>query len=171
MGELPTLYPEDDLELFSNIQSGLISTCFALNRPLLWGRRGFLNERDVCNFGWQLNMPYSGALSNVNNYLNTIFTLSGGIVLFACSFNEISYWAQFKADKTNVSSSESSARELGNDGNPLVSWDIQTFMTYLTMVLPVSVWLIALWMLCLHLHLFLPNCVRQCGKALIIFSG
>lgn len=62
-------------------------------------------------------MAYSGANSKVNNYLNTIFTLLGGVALFACSFSEISYWAPLKTVKTNVSSSENSAMELGNDEN------------------------------------------------------
>lgn len=62
-------------------------------------------------------MPHSGAHSKVNNYLNTIFTLSGRVVLFASSFSEISYWAQLRTVKTNVNSSESGAMELRNGGN------------------------------------------------------
>lgn len=79
-------------------------------QPCVVRRGDLLNQRGVCSLGWWLNIPCSGAHSKVNNYLNTIFTLSGEVALFACSFSEISYWAEFKTVKINVSSLEHTAR-------------------------------------------------------------
>lgn len=73
--------------------------------------------REMCAVWLVVKHALQWAHSKVNNYLNTIFTLSGRVALCAASFSESPYWAELKTVKANVSCSESRALELRNDGH------------------------------------------------------
>ena len=62
------LYPEDHPELFSDVASGLIPTCFAHHGPCCRVGEVCL-IREMCDFGQWLKMPCSRAPSRVDNYL------------------------------------------------------------------------------------------------------